>query len=35
MDDLDPDTLMVAVGLLLSLVAALECYPAWKDTQRE
>lgn len=29
-DDIDPDTLMVAAGVALSLIAVLELYPAWK-----
>ncbi len=28
--DIDPDTVMIAAGIVLSLVAALELYPAWK-----
>jgi hypothetical protein len=33
-DDIDPDTAMIAAGVVISLVAVLEFYPAWK-TARE
>lgn len=33
MDDMDPDTAMVAAGVVLSLVAILELYPAWKNAR--
>ncbi len=35
MDDVDPDTVMIAAGVLLSLVAALEFYSNWKDARRQ
>ncbi len=30
MDDIDPDTVMVAAGVVVSLIATLELYPALK-----
>ena len=30
MDDIDPDTLMIAAGVVISLVAAVEFYAAWE-----
>jgi hypothetical protein len=33
MDDIDPDTMMVAFGVLLSLIAMVELYPAWKNSR--
>jgi len=33
MDNVDPDTLMVGAGVVLSLIALLELYPAWKSGQ--
>jgi hypothetical protein len=33
MDDIDPDTLMVLAGVVISLIAALELYSAWKQTR--
>jgi hypothetical protein len=30
MDEMDPDTAMVAAGVVITLVAILELYPAWK-----
>lgn len=33
MDDIDPDTLMVLAGVVISLIAALEVYSAWKQTR--
>ncbi len=35
MEDLDPDTAMVVAGVVISLVAALEFYPAWKNTREQ
>lgn len=35
MDDMDPDTAMVAAGVVLSLIAAAEFYPAWKKIRAE
>jgi hypothetical protein len=34
MDDIDSDTMMVAAGIVLSLIAVLEFYPAWKRTRK-
>jgi hypothetical protein len=34
MDEVDPDTAMVAAGVVISLIAALEFYSAWKNTRR-
>jgi hypothetical protein len=34
MDDIDPDTAMIAAGVVISLIAALEFYPAWRDSRR-
>lgn len=33
MDDIDPDTLMVAAGVVLSLIAVMEIYPIWKRSR--
>ncbi|WP_275671154.1 hypothetical protein [Halobaculum rubrum] len=33
MDDLDPDTAMIAAGIVLSLIAVLEYYPAWRNVR--
>ncbi len=33
MDDIDPDTGMVAAGVVISLIAGLEFYAAWKNTR--
>lgn len=30
MDDIDPDALMIAAGVVISLIAAVEFYTAWK-----
>lgn len=35
MDDMDPDTTMVAAGVVISLIAILELYPAWKKARAE
>ncbi len=35
MDDIDPDTLMILAGVVISLIAVLEFYPAWKKARRE
>ncbi len=35
MDDIDPDALMIAVGVALSLIAVIELYPAWKRSRQE
>jgi hypothetical protein len=35
MDDIDPDTLMIAAGVVLSLIAVLELYPAWKRSREQ
>lgn len=34
MDDIDPDTVMIIAGVVLSLVAALEFYPNWKNARK-
>ena len=34
MDDIDPDTVMIAAGVVLSLIAVLEFYPAWKNARK-
>jgi hypothetical protein len=34
MDDIDPDTAMVAAGVVISLIAILEFYPAGKATRK-
>jgi hypothetical protein len=31
-NNIDADTLMVAAGVVLSIVALLEIYPAWKNS---
>jgi hypothetical protein len=33
MKDVDPDTMMVAAGVVLSFVALLGIYPLWRDTR--
>ena len=33
--DLDPDKLMITAGILISLIAVLEFYPAWKRARRQ
>ncbi len=33
MKDIDPDLLMIAFGVVLSLIAVLEIYPAWKRSR--
>ena len=35
MDDMDPDSTMVAAGVVISLIAILELYPAWKKARAE
>jgi hypothetical protein len=35
MDEVDPDTMMVAAGVVLSLIAAVEFYPAWRNARQE
>lgn len=35
MDDIDPDVLMIAIGVVLSLIVVLELYPAWKRSRGE
>jgi len=34
MDDIDPDTVMIAAGVVLSLIAVLELYPVWKNARK-
>jgi hypothetical protein len=33
MDEIDPDTAMVAAGVVISLIAMLEFYPMWKNAR--
>ena len=33
MDDIDPDTTMIAAGVVISLVAITELYSAWKNAR--
>lgn len=33
--DIDPDTMMVAAGIVLSLIAVLELYPAWTQARND
>jgi hypothetical protein len=33
MDDIDPDTVMIAAGVVISLIATLELYSAWKNAR--
>lgn len=33
MDDIDPDTIMMAAGVVLSLIALFEIYPNWRGTR--
>lgn len=35
MEDIDPDTAMVVAGVVLSLIAIIELYPAWKKSRAE
>lgn len=37
MDDVDisPDTVMILAGIVLSLIALLELYPAWKRARTD
>lgn len=35
MDEMDPDTAMVAAGVVITLVAILELYPAWKHMREQ
>ncbi len=34
MDDIDPDTAMIAAGVVISLIALLELYPALRDSRK-
>jgi hypothetical protein len=34
MDDINPDTAMVAAGVVISLIAIRELYPAWKNARK-
>lgn len=34
MDEIDPDTTMVAAGDVISLIAILEFYPAWMKARK-
>lgn len=31
MDDVNADRLMIAAGVVISLIAAYGCYPSWKN----
>lgn len=33
MDDIDSDTTMVAAGVVISLIAAVELYLSWKNSR--
>lgn len=33
MDDIDPDTIMMAAGIVLSLIALFEIYPNWRGNR--
>lgn len=35
MRNIDPDTLMVAAGVVISLIALLELYPLWRERRSE
>lgn len=35
MEDIDPDLLMIAFGVVITLIAVLELYPAWKRSREE
>jgi len=35
MDDIDPDTMMIAAGVVISLLTVIELYPIWKNTRDE
>lgn len=35
MDDIDPDKMMIAAGIALSIVASLGLYPIWRDARDE
>jgi len=35
MEDIDPDTAMVAAGVVITLIAVLELYPAWQQARSE
>jgi hypothetical protein len=34
MDNMDSDTAMVVAGVVISLIALLEFYPAWKNVRK-
>lgn len=34
MDDIDPDTMMIVAGVVISLIAVWEFYPAWKKARK-
>ena len=33
--DLNPDTIMIAAGFVISLITALELYPEWKQARND
>jgi hypothetical protein len=35
MDDIDSDTMMIAAGVVISLIAILEFYPAWREAREK
>lgn len=35
MDDIDSDTMMIAAGIVISLIAVLEFYPSLRNTQEK
>jgi hypothetical protein len=35
MDEMDPDTAMVVAGVVITLIAILELYPAWKHMREQ
>jgi hypothetical protein len=34
MKDIDPDTVMIATGVVITAIASVELYSAWKQTQK-
>ncbi len=34
MEEIDPDTAMIAAGVVLSLIALLEFYSVWKNARK-
>jgi hypothetical protein len=35
MDDIDSDTMMIAAGVVITMIAILEFYPAWRETREK